>query len=192
MLRNFASHSGDYYSKIFLLNISKIKWLKLIICSALLLVPSFSRAKLCDYHIDVKETIVNQDGKAIPALSFNGQIPGPTIEATEGDILRIHVKNHLKEPTSIHWHGVLLPNVQDGVPFLTTPPILPERSFTFEYPIIHAGTYWYHSHSGLQEQRGLYGSLIFYPKNNGKLMKEVVLVLSDWTNEHPDRVLAHL
>lgn len=174
------------------MKMNTLKTVFLVILPLILTLPTLLHGKLCEYHIEVKEIIVNNTGKSIPALSFNGQIPGPTIEATLGDTLRVHVTNHIDEPTSIHWHGVLLPNDQDGVPFLTTPPILPGTSFTFEYPIIHTGTYWYHSHSGLQEQRGLYGSLVFHREKTEIPMKEIVLVLSDWTNEYPVKVLSHL
>ena len=95
--------------------------------------------------------------------------------------------------SSIHWHGVLLPNDQDGVPYLTTPPIKPGTSFTYEFPVIHHGTYWYHSHTGLQEQRGLYGSLVFRPKQEAvEADRDLVVVLSDWTDENPNRVMHNL
>lgn len=157
-----------------------------------LIFSSQSKADIKEYQIDVDYYAMNQTGKTIEALSFSHQIPGPVIEATVGDTLRVTVNNKLKEPTSIHWHGVLLPNDQDGVPYLTTPPIKPGTQFTFEYEITHPGTYWYHSHSGLQEQRGLYGALVFYPKTYQVSQAEKTLVFSDWTDEHPNRVLANL
>ena len=95
--------------------------------------------------------------------------------------------------TSVHWHGLLLPNVQDGVPYLTTPPILPGKTQKYEFPIIHSGTYWYHSHTMLQEQSGVYGSIVIKPKNQIlEYDRELVLVLSDWTDEKPMSVLRNL
>ncbi len=131
--------------------------------------------------------------KTYKALSFNNKIPGPTLYAQVGDTLEIEVTNKLSTDTSIHWHGVLLPNEQDGVPYLTTPPIHPGTTYTFKYPIIHAGTYWYHSHSGMQEQLGLYGSLVFTPKEEKyEYDHDYVVVLSDWINENPSVVLSNI
>ena len=87
-------------------------------------------------------------------MVIDGNIPGPTIQANLNDTLKITFNNRMDVETSIHWHGVLLPNDQDGVPYLTTPPIAAGESLTFEYPVTHSGTYWYHAHTGLQEQRG--------------------------------------
>ncbi|MCB0334624.1 MAG: multicopper oxidase domain-containing protein, partial [Bdellovibrionales bacterium] len=103
----------------------------------------------------------------------------------------IHVKNALHENSSIHWHGILLPNRMDGVPNMTYPPIKPGETFTYRFPLRQSGTYWYHSHSGLQEQRGLYGAFIIEPKDKSDIdnIPDRVLVLSDWTNEHPSEVL---
>ena len=135
------------------------------------------------------------------ALVINGQIPAPTIKAKVGDILEVKVYNDLeKEDTIIHWHGVLLPNAQDGVAHLTTPPIKPKTFWTYRFPIRHAGTYWYHSHMGFQEQRGLYGALVFAPLSSSEDgagqasddEKDEVVVLSDWTTERPSRILANL
>ena len=120
---------------------------------------------------------------------------GMIIRFKVGDVARIHVVNGLKnEEVSSHWHGLLLPNVEDGVPYVTTPPIVPGKSRTFEFPLKHAGTYWYHSHTGLQEQRGVYGSIVIEPKGGERVKadKEAVLVLSDWTNEDPQEVMRTL
>ena len=98
-----------------------------------------------------------------------------------------------KEETSIHWHGIILPNFQDGVPYLTTPPIKPKTTFTYRFPLKHSGTYWYHSHTGLQEQIGVYGGIVVHPKKQTiEYDKEIVLVLSDWTDENPSDVLKTL
>lgn len=153
---------------------------------------SVAVAELKEYKFDIDYHTMNQTGKPVEAIAINGQVPAPLIEAKVGDTLRVTFINKLNEPTSIHWHGVLLPNEQDGVPFLTTPPIMPGNKLTYEYPIIHAGTYWYHSHFGLQEQRGMYGPLVFYPKDHNSELKEQVLVFSDWSDEHPNKIMANL
>jgi CopA family copper-resistance protein len=110
-----------------------------------------------------------------------------------GDTLRVKVTNNLDIDTSIHWHGVLVPNNMDGVPYVNGPPIKAGEAFTYEFPVKHSGTYWYHAHSALQEQQGVYGSLVFYPEHEVKdYDEEHVLVLSDWTDENPEQVLANL
>jgi FtsP/CotA-like multicopper oxidase with cupredoxin domain len=155
---------------------------------------SSARAKVVEYQFDVNYKTVNFTGQAVQAMAVGGTIPAPTIEATVGDTLRVTFNNKMDVETSVHWHGILLPNDQDGVPYLTTPPIEAGTSFTYEYPIIHHGTYWYHSHTGLQEQRGVYGALVFHPKD-GEAVKanhEAVVVLSDWTNENPNQVMHNL
>ena len=112
------------------------------------------------YDLTITDTIVNFSGKEKRAIAVNGQIPMPTLTFTEGDIAEIVVHNKLKEGTSLHWHGVFLPNKEDGVPYLTQMPIAPNTTHTYRFPIIQNRTHWYHSHSVLQEQLGLYGSLI--------------------------------
>lgn len=164
---------------------------------ALLLIASVvsdARAKVIEYNFDIDYKTVNFTGKDVRAMSVGGSIPAPKIEATVGDTLRVTFNNKMDVESSIHWHGILLPNDQDGVPYLTTPPIRAGTSFTFEFPIKHHGTYWYHSHTGLQEQRGVYGPLVFHPKEGErvKVDRDVVVVLSDWTDENPDRVMHNL
>lgn len=140
------------------------------------------------YDLYVKDTLVNYTGKSRKALAINGQIPAPTLHFTEGDTAVIRVHNLLDEPTSIHWHGILVPNIQDGVPYLTTAPAAPHATHTYTFPIIQNGTYWYHSHAGLQEQEGLYGAFIIHKKKDDASLAEAdtlpqyTLVLSDWSN----------
>ncbi|MBY0463184.1 MAG: multicopper oxidase domain-containing protein, partial [Alphaproteobacteria bacterium] len=154
---------------------------------------STSYAKVVEYKLNVNEQKVNISGKEATALTLNNSIPGPTLKAKVGDTLRIEVTNNLDIDTSIHWHGVLVPNNMDGVPYVNGPPIKAGETFTYEFPIKHSGTYWYHAHSALQEQQGVYGSLVFYPEHEVKdYDEEHVLVLSDWTDENPDQVLANL
>lgn len=152
---------------------------------------SAGNVKKYRFNINVKK--VNFTGETVEALSVGGKIPAPVIEATVGDILQVTFYNKMNQETSIHWHGVLLPNNQDGVPYLTTKPIAANSSFTYRFKVKHPGTYWYHSHTGLQEQRGVYGPLVFHPKK-GKLRinYDETVVLSDWTNENPKQVLANI
>lgn len=166
---------------------------KISLFCILLLVPSLLNAKVIKYEFPIDKKTVNFTGNSVQALAINNQIPGPTIEATVGDVLEVTFHNKMNMETSIHWHGVLLPNDQDGVPYLTTPPIQPYSSFTYKYPITHAGTYWYHSHTGLQEQQGIYGALVFHPKKEKiKADQDHVVVLSDWIDEAPETVLANI
>ena len=158
------------------------------------LVPIAAHAKLVEYEFDVDWQSVNFTGTERLAITVAGSIPAPTIEATVGDRLRVTFHNKMEVETSVHWHGVLLPNDQDGVPYLTTEPIRPGKSLTYEYPVTHRGTYWYHSHTSLQEQRGVYGALVFHPAEGERYPADLerVLVLSDWTDEDPHAVFRHL
>ena len=146
-----------------------------------------------EHTITLREATVKKAGKDVMGMTVNGTIPGPTLEFTEGEYAVIYVKNEMSVETSVHWHGLLLPNFYDGVPYLNTPPIEPGHTLKYEFPIKQSGTYWYHSHTMLQEQSGVYGSIVIQPKE--KVLdydKELVLVLSDWTNEKPMNVLRNL
>ncbi|MEQ8624436.1 MAG: multicopper oxidase domain-containing protein [Vicingaceae bacterium] len=145
------------------------------------------------HRITIKQEMVNKAGKEVMGMTVNGTIPGPTLEFTEGDYAVIYVTNEMDVETSVHWHGLLLPNFHDGVPYLTTPPIKAGTTFKYEFPIKQAGTYWYHSHTMLQEQSGVYGSFVIQPKEKKlEYDKELVVVLSDWTNQKPKNVLRNL
>ncbi len=146
-----------------------------------------------EYTITLKEEMVNKAGKQVMGMTVNGSIPGPTLEFTEGEFAVIYVKNEMSVETSIHWHGLILPNFFDGVPYLTTPPIEPGHTQKYEFPLNQSGTYWYHSHTMLQEQSGVFGSIVIQPKEKSlDYDKELVLMLSDWTNEKPKDVLRNL
>ena len=135
-----------------------MKHLKIYICAfalSLYILPLY--AKLVEYSFDIGYKKVNFTGKSVTAMAIDNRIPGPTVEAYVGDILRVTFRNKMNVETSIHWHGILLPNDQDGVPYITTPPIRPQSSLTYQFKVKQAGTYWYHSHTGLQEQQGIYG-----------------------------------
>ena len=137
--------------------------------------------------------VTKAEGKETMGMTINGQIPGPVLEFTEGEYAVIYVENKMDVETSIHWHGMLLPNFFDGVPYLTTPPIKPGTTFKYEFEIKQHGTFWYHSHTMLQEQSGVYGALMIHPKEKKlEYDKDLVLVLSDWTNEKPKDVLRFL
>ena len=151
--------------------------------------------KVVHYDLFVKDTLVNFSGKEKRAIAINGQIPMPTLTFTEGDTAEIVVQNLLKEGTSLHWHGLFLPNQYDGVPYLTQMPIKPGEIFTYRFPIKQSGTHWYHSHSGLQEQIGMYGSLILLKKEDDPTFRkgiddlpQVPVILSEWTDLNPDNV----
>ena len=150
-------------------------------------------AGVVEYNLTIAKEQVNITGQAVKAMVINGGIPGPTLRFTEGDTARIHVLNEMDVSTSIHWHGVLVPPGMDGVPNVSFPPIAPGTTFTYEFPIRHNGTYWYHSHSDLQEQRGVYGSLVFeLPIEIRYSDKDYVVLFSDWTDEDPHTVLRSL
>jgi len=151
--------------------------------------------KVVRYDLYVKDTIVNFTGKEKRAIAVNGQIPMPTLTFTEGDTAEIHLHNKLKESTSLHWHGLFLPNKEDGVPFLTQMPIEPNTTHIYRFKIKQHGTHWYHSHSGLQEQIGMYGSLILKKRQDDPTFRKgiddlptVPIILSEWTDYDPDNV----
>ncbi len=143
--------------------------------------------KMVRYDLFVRDTIVNFAGKEKHAYSVNGQIPMPELHFTEGDTAEIYVHNELSTETSIHWHGLILPNEQDGVPYLTTAPIKAHSTHLYSFPIVQNGTYWYHSHTGLQEQIGMYGAFIIHKREEQKI-PEYTMILSDWTNMKPFEV----
>ena len=146
-----------------------------------------------EYNLTLEQKEMTLGGVTANAMTINGQIPGPVLEFTEGDLAIINVTNKMDEETSVHWHGLILPNFYDGVPYLTTPPIEPGETFQYRIPINQSGTYWYHSHTMLQEQKGVYGSIIIQPKEKTlDYDKDLVVVLSDWTNEKPMNVLRNL
>ena len=146
-----------------------------------------------EYNLTIEENEITLSGVTAKGMTINGGIPGPTLEFNEGDLAIINVTNKMDEETSVHWHGLILPNFYDGVPYLTTPPIKPNTTFQYRIPINQSGTYWYHSHTMLQEQKGVYGSIVIHPKEKTlDYDKDLVVVLSDWTNEKPMNVLRNL
>lgn len=146
------------------------------------------------FDLTVGELPVNITGRPRTATVVNGTLPGPTLRFREGDTVTVNVRNTLRESTSIHWHGLYLPNAMDGVPGLTFRGIAPGETFTYRFPIRQAGTYWYHSHSGMQEQTGLYGPLILEPRGREPYayQRDHVVMLSDWTDEDPMTLVSNL
>ena len=147
-----------------------------------------------EFDLVIDETPVNFTGKARMATTINGSIPGPTLRMREGDEVTIRVTNRLKEPTSIHWHGIILPYQMDGVPGISFPGIAPGETFTYRFKLEQSGSYWYHSHSGMQELTGMYGGLIIDPAEGDSIQaeREHLVLLSDWTDENPMRVFGKL
>lgn len=160
-----------------------------------LIISNLFAQKAVRYDLYVKDTIVNFTGKAKRAIAVNGQIPMPTLTFTEGDTAEIYVHNQLNEETSLHWHGLFLPNKEDGVPNLTQMPIKPGTTHLYRFPIIQHGTHWYHSHTGLQEQIGMYGNFVMLKKQGDPTFRKgiddlptVPVVLSEWTDYKPENV----
>ncbi|MEO5863508.1 MAG: copper resistance system multicopper oxidase, partial [Nitrospiraceae bacterium] len=155
-----------------------------------------SQIALSGHVIDltIGEQLFCLDGRTGTAMTINGTIPGPVIRLTEGQQATLRVTNHLEESTSIHWHGLLLPPAMDGVPGVSFAGIEPGTTFTYQFLIRQSGTYWYHSHSGLQEQSGIYGPMIIDPIEPEPFRSErdYVVMLSDWTFESPETLLANL
>lgn len=146
------------------------------------------------YNLTIEKRGVNITGKEREALTVNGQIPAPMLRFKEGEDVTINVTNKLDVDTSLHWHGLLVPYRQDGVPGISFPGIKPGETFTYRFTTKQSGTYWYHSHSEMQEQEGVYGPLVIEPAGREpfKFDREYVVMLSDWTNERPMTVMSNL
>ena len=139
------------------------------------------------YDLYIADTLVTFGKKAKRAIAVNGQIPMPTLTFTEGDTAEIYVHNNLAEETSLHWHGLILPNQYDGVPNLTQMPIKAHTTHLYKFPIIQHGTHWYHSHTGLQEQIGMYGMFIMNKRKEWDI-PTIPLLLSEWIDMNPKEV----
>lgn len=147
-----------------------------------------------EFDLDIAALPVNFTGRPRTALAINGSLPGPVLRWREGDTVTLRVRNRLKEDTSIHWHGILLPANMDGVPGFSFAGIAPDGMYEYKFKVKQSGTYWYHSHSGFQEQQGVYGALVIDPREPEPFPyeRDYVVLLSDWTDENPARVLAKL
>ena len=184
--------SHNHMPELKLLRKFKFSLIIILIINLILAFPC--AAEVVHYDLTVGYKTVKHTGQDVKAMALNNSIPGPTLRFREGDIARIRFRNNMDVPTSVHWHGILLPHHQDGVPFVANPPIGPGETYEFMFPIKQTGTYWFHSHTGLQEQRGVYGSIVITPKEGEHIHadKDEVVVLSDWTDENPDEVLRTL
>ena len=168
--------------------------------AACLIVPQSIFAAVREYHLNISEQTINVTGKPVKKLTVNGQFPAPTLTFEEGDDAVIYVHNQLKnQSTALHWHGILLPAVMDGVPgFNGFKGIAPNGDFVYRFKIRQTGTYWYHAHSAGQEQDGLYGALIIYPKNHQpitpaeKTDRDDVIMFSDFHESSSEQIMKNL
>ena len=162
--------------------------------AALLAAIGTPSASAGTYDLSISATSIEVTGTPRPALAINGTIPGPVLRFQEGEGLVINVTNTLGVDTSIHWHGLILHPSQDGVPGISFDGIKPGTTHTYRFPAQQSGTYWYHSHSGLQEQAGVYGAIVIEPKAREpfKFDREHVIVLSDFHDHAPERIRANL
>ena len=165
---------------------------RLLAAEAITQGPSVLRGKT--FNLTIGETPVNFTGSPQMATTVNGSLPAPTLRWKEGETVTLNVTNTLNHTTSIHWHGLILPNEMDGVPGLTFDGIAPGTSFTYRFKVQQSGTYWYHSHSGFQEQTGLYGAIIIDPARPAPFEydRDYLIQLSDWSDETPERIYAKL
>ncbi|MBU2011183.1 MAG: multicopper oxidase domain-containing protein, partial [Gammaproteobacteria bacterium] len=147
-----------------------------------------------EFDLTIDSMSVDFTGSRRTAMAINGSIPGPLLRWREGDTVTLRVRNRLPHDTSIHWHGILLPANMDGVPGFSFAGIAPDGMYEYRFKVVQSGSYWYHSHSGFQEQLGVYGALIIDPKEPEPFSydRDYVVFLSDWTDESPARVLAKL
>jgi len=143
-----------------------------------------------EFHLTIDYSTVNLTGNTAVATTINGQISGPTLVWQEGETVTLHVTNKLKKDSSIHWHGLILPYQMDGVPGISFDGIKPGETFTYKFKVQQHGTYWYHSHSGFQEQTGVYGAIVIKPKKKEpfKVDLDNVILLSDWSDEKPEAI----
>jgi len=173
--------------------------------SALTLAPSPLRSALAapsrapllsgtEFQLEIGAMPVNVTGRPVTGSGINGQIPAPILRWREGDTVALAVTNRLSEPSSIHWHGIRTPSPMDGVPGLSFAGIAPGETFVYRFPVHQSGTYWYHSHSGFQEQTGVYGPIVIVPKGGYAqgFDRDYVVMLSDWSNENPDTIVSNL
>ncbi|MEK1908766.1 MAG: copper resistance system multicopper oxidase [Pseudomonas chlororaphis] len=143
------------------------------------------------FDLFIGESQVNYSGTSRTAMTINGGLPGPLLRWREGDTVTIRVRNRLREDTSIHWHGLILPANMDGVPGLSFHGIAPGGLYEYRFKVRQNGTYWYHSHSGLQEQAGVYGPLVIEAREPEPFQydRDYVVMLSDWSDEAPERLM---
>jgi len=147
-----------------------------------------------DFHMDIAREPVNFTGSPAVATAIYGSVPAPVLRWREGDTVTLRVTNRLPVSSSIHWHGIILPARMDGVPGISFDGIAPGETFTYRFKVGQTGTFWYHSHTGFQEQTGLYGAIVIDPRGRDPYgaERDYVVVPSDWTDEDPHRVYSKL
>ncbi len=147
-----------------------------------------------EFQLEIGAMPINITGRPMTATGINGQVPAPILRWREGDTVTLAVTNRLSEPSSIHWHGIRTPSPMDGVPGLSFPGIAPGETFVYRFLVPQSGTYWYHSHSGYQEQTGVYGPIVIEPKGGyaQRFDRDYVVMLSDWSNENPEAIVSNL
>jgi FtsP/CotA-like multicopper oxidase with cupredoxin domain len=186
-------------------NVSRRRFVKGVGCGALAFAPagrlawaseSAQRQVLSgtEFDLQIGALPVNFTGQQRIATAVNGQVPAPLLRWREGDTITLRVTNHLLVPSSIHWHGLIVPADMDGVPGLSFEGIAPGETFTYRFPVNQSGTYWYHSHSRFQEQTGLYGPIVIEPRSGERhrVDRDYTVLLSDWTDQHPEHLFATL
>lgn len=146
------------------------------------------------FELFIGQTPVNITGRPRTALTVNNSLPGPLLRWREGDTVTLRVRNRLAQDTSIHWHGIILPANMDGVPGLSFAGIEPGGDYLYQFTLRQSGTYWYHSHSGLQEQAGVYGAIVIEPREpeTHRYQRDHVLLFSDWSDQAPEHLMATL
>ena len=156
--------------------------------------PDIPRLRGRAFELAIGELPVNYTGRASVATAINGSVPGPVLYWREGEEVTLRITNRLPEDSSIHWHGIILPTGMDGVPHLSFPGIRPGETFEYRFRVNQGGTYWYHSHSGFQEQTGLYGAIVVEPRGGDPdgADRDHVILLSDWTDDDPAAIYARL
>jgi signal transduction histidine kinase len=158
--------------------------------------PGLGRAQPREFNLAIEHVTLNITGRPRPAIAINRQVPGPVLKFREGEEVLINVANRLREETSIHWHGLILPSGQDGVPGISDgfQGIAAGQTHQYRFPLVQSGTYWYHSHSGTQEQAGFYGPLTIAPVRPDPFGydRDYIIQISDWTDENPHRVIQNL
>lgn len=145
-----------------------------------------------NFALDIAEVPINYTGRSRLATTVNGSVPGPTLRWKEGSTVTLRVTNRLRVPTSLHWHGVLVPSDMDGVPGLSFPGIAPGETFVYRFQVKQSGTYWYHSHTGFQEHTGIYGPLVIDPAGPDRIAadRDYIVMLNNWSDEDPEHIYA--
>ena len=202
----------EYDTSLILPELSRRRFLQgLTACGVMLGLPAWARSAVAaetaetgtgnipilrgrEFDLTIGETPVNFTGVPRMATTINGSIPGPILRWREGDTVTLRVTNRLAVPSSIHWHGIILPFKMDGVPGISYPGIAPGETFTYRFKVQQSGTFWYHSHTGFQEQTGMYGAIVIDPAGADPVRAErdYVVQFSDWTDEDPMRLFAKL